>query len=103
MREISLALEDEHGHLERHLALDHPVGALRQPHHRHATAAQFANEPVSREHHAFGEQGGGLEIHAREPVDHGTCQHAGMFGGQRGCHQAFDARAQRRVGGGEFA
>ena len=76
-RQVALALQDEHGHLERHLALHHAVGALRQPHHRHAAAPELANQPVSGQHLAGGQCGWRLRAFIRAmPVDDGSREHA---------------------------
>ena len=47
--------------------------------------------------------GGGFDVHLRQPVDDGPREYAGLIGRQRRCQQALDARAQRRIGGGQFA
>ena len=44
------ALQHEHGHLERDRALHDPVGTFRQPHHRHAAAAQLTDQAIAGEH-----------------------------------------------------
>src|SRR5690348_7969657 len=83
-RDVHFPLKDEHGHLERHLALDHAIRTLRQPHDGHATPTELSDEAVACEHHAFLETGGGFEVEMSEPVDDNLAERARMIRRQRG-------------------
>ena len=47
---LGISLQHEQRHLQRDRAFQRPVRPLRQPDHRHATAPEFAQQPVTGQH-----------------------------------------------------
>ena len=91
------ALQHEHGHLERDRALHHAVGTFRQPHHRHAAAAQLADQPISGEHSPGCSVRVASTFKPRHAVDHGRARARGIAPETTRRQQALEARVQCRI------